>query len=109
MKAAFLYVLLFCSWFLGARQPLQANEHTSNSLHCRVTKQLHEKDRLIDAEDQDDEDDLTRTVASAAKWLSTFNLEILLCGSVSFSNVSPNGSHSYTGRNIYIVQRVLKI
>jgi hypothetical protein len=108
MKAAILYLLLICSWFVGS-QPVFAGSHIQKADHSFISKQLKENDRFIDAEDQNDEDDLNKKVTSAAKWLLNFNCEFLICDiNCSLSGFSP-GSHSYSGRDIYIVQQVLRL
>lgn len=108
MKAAILYLLLISSWFAGA-QPVFAGVNNHKTDHSLVSKQLKENDRFIDAEDQNDEEDLSKKVTSAAKWLSNFNCELLFSDINSFSKSFSPGLQSNTDRNIYITQRVLRI
>jgi hypothetical protein len=107
MKGAILYLLFTCSLFLGARLTVLAGSHAGKTTHCLVNKQLNDDGQVIEAEDQDEEDFLSRKV-TAGKWLSFSDREFTICDIHKYSKDISSNLHSYSG-NIYIVHRVLRL
>ncbi|MBL7699276.1 MAG: hypothetical protein JNK79_14015 [Chitinophagaceae bacterium] len=108
MRAAILYILVFCSWFLGVQQPVSASGYPTKAHHCVIKKQLLEKQQTIDA-DENDEEDLTKKVTTPAKWLPVFNYEILLNDYCGYLGSFSPGFYAGGSREIFLFQRVLRI
>jgi hypothetical protein len=109
MKALILYILLVCTCFLGSQQYAHAVIHSGKASHTYFQKLKTDKDQVIDIEDENDEDDISKKITPVTKWLTTLSKEFLHIITGNFSKYFSPVSHAYTSCNIYIVQRVLRI
>lgn len=108
MKAIIIYILFLGSLF-GAQQPVLASSHSVKDSHVAIKKLQIEQDFLVGIEDENDEDDIIKKFSSTAKWFSSLNNEFSLNSISSFATSFSPAPHSYSGCDIYLIQRVLRV
>jgi hypothetical protein len=114
MKAAVAYILLFTFCLAGAHKHAHASAHYAkapcSATHNTVHQQQNEVSSFIDAEDENDDKDITRKLTHQAKWsilvTSTRGFEKPVNQSTGY--LSP-GRPKHVHSDICIEQRVLRI